>query len=322
MRAGVKTDPVLAIVVPCYKEEETLPVTAPVLGKLMQEMIDENLVSSESFICFVNDGSRDGTWPEIVRLQGESPMYRGINLSRNFGHQSALMAGLLTADADIYASIDADLQDDEQKIPEMVRMYHEGKDIVYGCRAKRDSDAWFKRTTAEMFYSVRAWIGCDTIRNHADYRLMSRRAVDELRKFREVNLYLRGVVPLLGFPSGFVYYDRKVRQLGESKYPLMKMLRFAWNGVVNFSEFPLLCVVWAGVISFVLSLVMIGWSLIQWAHGATVPGWTSTVLTIAVFGSLQFIFTGVVGLYIAKIFKETKRRPLYIVQEDNTPHRH
>ena len=318
----MKAAPVLAIVVPCYREEETLPVTAPVLGDLLRGMVEDGMVSPESYICFVNDGSRDGTWPEILRLQEESPVYRGINLSRNFGHQSALMAGLLTAEADVYVSIDADLQDDEQKIREMVQLYLEGKDIVYGCRDKRDTDTWFKRTTALMFYSLRAWMGCDTIRNHADYRLMSRRAVDELRRFGEVNLYLRGVVPLLGFPHGYVYYDRKERKLGESKYPLMKMLRFAWNGVVNFSEFPLLCVVWAGAVSLAVSLILILWTLMQWSAGHTVPGWTSTVLVIALFGSLQFIFTGVLGLYIAKIFKETKRRPLYIVQDDCTPHRH
>lgn len=318
----MKAAPVLAIVVPCYREEETLPVTAPVLGNLLRGMMEDGMVSSESYICFVNDGSRDGTWTEILRLQEESPVYRGINLSRNFGHQSALMAGLLTAEADVYVSIDADLQDDEQKIREMVQLYLEGKDIVYGCRDKRDTDTWFKRTTALMFYSLRAWMGCDTIRNHADYRLMSRRAVDELRRFGEVNLYLRGVVPLLGFPHGYVYYDRKERKLGESKYPLMKMLRFAWNGVVNFSEFPLLCVVWAGAVSLAVSLILILWTLMQWSAGHTVPGWTSTVLVIALFGSLQFIFTGVLGLYIAKIFKETKRRPLYIVQDDCTPHRH
>ena len=318
----MKAAPVLAIVVPCYREEETLPVTAPVLGNLLRGMMEDGMVSPESYICFVNDGSRDGTWTEILRLQEESPVYRGINLSRNFGHQSALMAGLLTAEADVYVSIDADLQDDEQKIREMVQLYLEGKDIVYGCRDKRDTDTWFKRTTALMFYSLRAWMGCDTIRNHADYRLMSRRAVDELRRFGEVNLYLRGIVPLLGFPHGYVYYDRKERKQGESKYPLMKMLRFAWNGVVNFSEFPLLCVVWAGAVSLAVSLILILWTLMQWSAGHTVPGWTSTVLVIALFGSLQFIFTGVLGLYIAKIFKETKRRPLYIVQDDCTPHRH
>lgn len=311
--------PVLAIVVPCYNEEEVLPSTSETLRKLIADMVGAGEIAEESYVCFVNDGSRDGTWSIIQKLGGESPVFRGVNLSRNFGHQSALLAGLFTAKADIYVSIDADLQDDEQKIRDMVRLYKEGNDIVYGCRDKRATDTWFKRTTALGFYKLRDSMGCSTIPNHADYRLMSARAVESLKEFREVNLYLRGIIPMLGYPSAKVFYDRKARELGESKYPLSKMLKLAWDGVVNFSDVPLKLVLWIGLLGVVVSLALIVWAAVAWLTHNVVPGWASTLIVVSFFGSVQFCFMGILGLYLGKIFRETKHRPLYIVQDTNVP---
>lgn len=308
----------LCIVVPCYNEEEALPSSAKTLGDLLLSMISDNLVSPDSYICFVNDGSADRTWECIRWLMEQSRMFRGINLSRNFGHQGALLAGLFTAKADMYVSIDADLQDDERKISEMVAMYHEGKDIVYGCRDNRETDTWFKRTTAELFYKLREKMGCYTIPNHADYRLMSARAVQALKQFGEVNLFIRGIIPMLGFPSGKVFYARKAREQGESKYPLSKMLLLAWNGVVNFSDAPLMFCLFAGLIGCAVSVCLMIWAFCQWYAQSTLPGWTSIVLVVCFFGSLQFLFIGIIGLYIGKIMRETKHRPVFIVQDDMT----
>lgn len=312
------SQPILSIVVPCYYEEDALPSTSARLGKLLQDMIGAGEVAPESHICFVNDGSQDRTWPIILELMVQSPLYRGVNLSRNFGHQAAVLAGLFTDVADVYITIDADLQDDETKIRDMVALFREGKDIVYGCREDRSSDTWFKRTTAQMFYRLREKMGCHTVPNHADYRLMSARAVNELRRFGEVNLYLRGVVPMLGFPSAKVFYTRTAREQGESKYPLRKMIKLAWDGVANFSEVPLHLCLWMGGGILVISLALIAYSLVRWYMGDTLPGWTSTVLIISMFGSLQFLFMGILGLYVGKIFRETKSRPLFIVQDDRT----
>ncbi len=314
----MKTPPTLCIVVPCYNEEETLQISAEMLLQLLQTMWNKESISPNSYICFVNDGSKDNTWSIIQGLQNQNPAFRGISLSRNFGHQGALLGGLFTAEADIYVSIDADLQDDEQKIIDMVQLYHEGNEIVYGCRNKRTTDTWFKRSTAQIFYKLRELLGCHTIPNHADFRLMSARTVHELRKFSEVNLYLRGIIPMLGFRSACVYYERKKRELGESKYPLRKMLALAWNGVVNFSEAPLLLMLWVGVIGIICSLALMAWTIYRFAIGHTLPGWTSTVLIVAAFGSLQFLFTGIIGLYLGKIFRETKHRPLFIIDKDCT----
>lgn len=310
--------PVLCVVVPAYNEEAVLPHSAGILGDLLKQLIQENLVHADSYICFVNDGSKDATWSQIRELQQKDKVFRGINLSRNFGHQSALLAGLFTAEADIYVSIDADLQDDEQCIRDMVKAYHEGYDIVYGCRDNRDTDTWFKRTTALAFYRFRAMMGCNTIPNHADFRLMSRRSVEALKQFGEVNLFLRGIVPMLGFPSTRVTYARKAREAGESKYPLSKMLRLAWDGVVNFSEAPLYACLWLGVLGIFGSILLMAWVIWRWSQGETVPGWSSSVMLVSFFGSFQFFFLGVMGLYIGKIFKETKHRPVFIVQDDLT----
>lgn len=312
----MKDKPILAVVIPCYFEEEALPESAKVLGELLQQMIDYDEIDAKSYCCFVNDGSTDETWNIITNLSEQSSLFRGINLSRNYGHQAALLAGLFTAKADAYVSIDADLQDDPQKIREMVKLYREGNDIVYGCRGDRSSDTWFKRCSAELFYKLRSMMGCPTIPNHADYRLMSARAVQELKTFREVNLYLRGIIPSMGFPSAKVYYTRTARTAGESKYPFHKMMKLAWNGVVNFSEAPLHLCLWLGGLGFVCSIMFILYGLISWHMGITMSGWTSTILVISLFGSMQFIFMGIMGLYIGKIFKETKRRPHFIVQDD------
>ncbi len=311
--------PIVAIIVPCFNEEEVLPSTAETLGKLLDDMKASGEAAEGSYVCFVNDGSKDHTWNIICSLQTSSANFCGINLSRNFGHQAALLSGLFTAQADVYVSIDADLQDDEQAIREMLRLHREGKDIVYGCRDNRETDTWFKRGSAQAFYHLREMLNVHTIPNHADFRLMSARSVNELKRFGEVNLYLRGIIPLLGFPSAKVYYKRKARELGESKYPLAKMIRLAWDGVANFSDFPMVFVMWVGFIGFLLSIAFIAWSIYQWKCGNTLPGWTSTVSIVAVFSSLQFLFIGVVGLYIGKIFRETKRRPIYVVQDDTTP---
>ena len=310
--------PSLCIVVPCYNEEEALPASARTLYTLLGDMVEAGEVTPESYICFVNDGSADKTWQVIEGLMGQSRAFRGVNLSRNFGHQGALLAGLFTADADAYVSIDADLQDDEQKIREMVKLYREGKDIVYGCRDNRETDTWFKRTTAELFYKLREWTGCYTIPNHADYRLMSRRAVEALKQFGEVNLFIRGIIPLLGFPSAKVYYARKAREQGESKYPLRKMLALAWNGVVNFSEAPLMLCVIVGLAGIVLSLALVVWAVWRWYEGGTIPGWASLLMVISVFSSMQFLFLGIIGLYVGKVMRETKHRPVFIVQDDCT----
>lgn len=312
---GMKAAPVLSVVVPCYYEEEVLPSTAEALRELLQSMITAGEIHPGSHMCFVNDGSQDNTWPIIEELISGSSLFCGVNLSRNFGHQSAVLAGMFTDTADAYITIDADLQDDASKIRDMVALYREGKDIVYGCRSDRSSDTWFKRTTAQLFYALRQKMGCHTIPDHADYRLMSARAVNELRKFGEVNLYLRGIVPLLGFPSAQVFYTRTKREKGESKYPLAKMLKLAWDGVVNFSEVPLQLCLWAGILGIFANIALVVYSVVRWSSGNTLPGWTSTVLIISCLMSMQFLFTGIIGLYIGKIFRETKCRPHYIVQD-------
>ncbi len=308
---------VLAIIVPCYNEEEVLPTTAEILANLLHQMVEDGLIHSLSFICFVNDGSSDFTWKIIIDLIKKSMVYRGINLSRNFGHQAAVLAGLFTVHADAYVSIDADLQDDYHKIRDMVRLYLDGNDIVYGCRNDRSSDTWFKRITAEVFYKVRSVITrFPTIPHHADFRLMSVRAVDALKKYRESNLYLRGIVLTLGFPAAKVFYARSARTKGISKYPFRKMLKLALDGMINFSEAPLIICLWLGCVGFLFSLLLIFIVLLLWFYGQTLPGWTSLVLVVSTFGSMQFIFTGIIGLYVGKIFTETKRRPSFIIQDD------
>ncbi|MGN0860996.1 MAG: glycosyltransferase family 2 protein [Candidatus Spyradosoma sp.] len=303
--------------VPCYNEAETLPSSARTLERLLEKMITDEQISSESTIRFVNDGSCDCTWALICELcSRKGTHFRGVNLSRNFGHQSALLAGLFSSRADACVSIDADLQDDVNVVPKMVEKFRAGADIVYGVRARRDTDTFFKKWTALAFYAVRDWLaGGKTIRNHADFRLMSRRAINALKSFPETNLYLRGLIPMLGFPSAKVFYDRRARELGESKYPLSKMLKLAWNGIVNFSDVPLKMLTAAGLLGGAACGCALVFALVQWLRGETVPGWATIVFAVAAVGSVQMISLGILGSYIAKIFLETKRRPPFIIQE-------
>lgn len=306
----------LAIIVPCYNEEEALPESSVILMAILHRLINEELISAKSFLCFVNDGSRDRTWEIIKNLHHNDPIHsRGICLSRNFGHQAALLSALNTIEADIYISIDADLQDDENAIIDMVRAYRQGNEIVYGVRRQRKTDSFFKRTTALAFYKMMDLLGTHSIYNHADYRLMSRRAVIELRKYSESNVFLRGLVTELGFPSTNVYYDRKARELGESKYPLSKMLKFAWTGITSFSNTPLKLATMLGMSTCLFSVLMLIWCLWTWWNGETIAGWTSIVMAISFFSGIQMILLGIIGEYLGKIFIETKKRPLYIISQ-------
>lgn len=307
--------PTLVVIIPCYYEEDVLSSTMETLLKVLDNAITNQEASNDSYLCFVNDGSKDQTWALIKKFSNCKERVQGINLSRNFGHQAALLAGLFNSTADVYISIDADLQDDESKIHEMLQAYKDGYDIVYGVRNDRESDTFFKRNTAALFYSLRLKLGCETIPNHADFRLMSSRAVDALRQFSEVNLFLRGMVPLLGYPSTNIYYARKDRTLGASKYPLFKMIKLAWQGIVNFSEAPIYMILWLGLALFFICVIASCYSLVQWYLGSVVSGWTSLFLIVCFFGSFNFMFLGVIGLYLGKVFNETKHRPRFFIQE-------
>jgi polyisoprenyl-phosphate glycosyltransferase len=312
-------EPVLTIVVPCYNEEEVLPVTISQLQQLLKGLISEGLVSKQSKILFVDDGSKDLTWEMIYKESLRSELVRGLKLSRNVGHQNALLAGLFTSKelSDCVVSIDADLQDDIKVIREFVLKFHQGYEIVYGVRKGRDTDTLFKRGTAQGFYKIMEKLGVDLIYNHADFRLMSKRAVQELERFNEVNLFLRGIVPLLGFRSDVVYYDRLERQAGETKYPLKKMLAFAFDGITSFSVSPIRFVLVMGLVSFFLSLFFGVYFLTLKFFGNTETGWTSLITSIWLIGGLQLIAIGLIGEYIGKIYKESKQRPKYIVDIDS-----
>jgi len=307
----------LYIVVPCYKEQEVLPETSKRLKEKVLALRAEGKISDKSRIMFVNDGSSDDTWPIISRLHEQEPdIFSGVNLSRNRGHQNALLAGLMTAVnyADMIISMDADLQDDINAVDGMVDAYHEGFEVVYGVRSKRDTDTFFKRFTAEGFYKVMKALGVDIVFNHADYRLMSRRAVEGLAQFSEVNLFLRGIVPQIGYKWTTVTYERAERFAGESKYPLKKMLAFAADGITSFSVKPIRLVLTAGVIVFLVSLVMLLYALISKLMGGTAAGWTSLMGSIWLIGGIQLLSLGIVGEYIGKIYNETKRRPRFIIE--------
>ena len=307
----------LYIVVPCYKEQEVLPETSRRLKEKVLALRAQGKISEKSRIMFVNDGSSDDTWPIIRRLHEQEPdIFSGVNLSRNLGHQNALLAGLLTAvnHADMIVSMDADLQDDINAVDEMVDCYHEGFEVVYGVRSKRDTDTFFKRFTAEGFYKVMKALGVDIVFNHADYRLMSRRAVEGLAQFGEVNLFLRGIVPQIGYKWTTVTYERAERFAGESKYPLKKMLAFAADGITSFSVKPIRMVFSLGVVVFLVSLVMLLYALVAKLTGHTSAGWTSLMGSIWLIGGIQLLSLGVVGEYIGKIYNETKRRPRFIIE--------
>lgn len=305
----------LLIVIPCYNEEEVLPTTFSTISKLMNKMIEQKLISPESRAHFVNDGSRDKTWDLLTKECKKNPLFEASKLSRNFGHQGAILAGMYDNDADLYCTIDADLQDDPNCIIEMVKKIDKGNDIIYGVRKKRDTDTFFKRFTAQAFYKLMSWLGVKVIYNHADFRMMTKRTVEQLKQFPERNLFLRAVVPLVGFKSDMVFYDRTARMAGETKYPLKKMLAFAWNGISSFSIVPLRLVTLMGfLISFLGACFVLKIFLNYNTHG-TISGWASTVTLITIFSGVQMVSLGIIGEYIAKIFVEVKQRPLYIVEE-------
>jgi polyisoprenyl-phosphate glycosyltransferase len=309
---------VLTIVVPCYNEEEVLPETINQLLQLLEQLMTEKLVSRQSRLLFVDDGSKDQTWQLIYKASLQHEAVKGLKLARNVGHQNALLAGMFAAKSvsDCIVSIDADLQDDISIIREFVQKFHEGYEIVYGVRKKRDKDTFFKRHTAQGFYKLMKAMGVNVVYNHADYRLMSRRAVEELERFAEVNLFLRGIVPLLGFRSTIVYYERKERLAGETKYPLKKMLAFALDGITSFSITPIRFISLIGFISFFISLIFGMYFVFLKLTGNAQTGWTSLIMSIWLLGGLQLIAFGLIGEYIGKIYKETKRRPRYIVDID------
>lgn len=305
----------LAIVVPCYNEEEVLPETNRRLMNLLDKMQSEGLVSADSAVHYVDDGSRDRTWLLIEDLSLADPRVRGIKLSRNRGHQNALLAGLFGVDADAVVSIDADLQDDVSTIESMVAEHLKGFEVVYGARRSRDSDTWFKRQTATGYYRLLARLGVDLIYNHADFRLMGRRAIDALKDYSEVNMFLRGIVPLIGFKATTVFYDRAERFAGVSKYPLKKMLAFAWDGITSFSVVPLRMITVLGFLVSAFSFAMIVFILYgRLIMNAVIPGWASSVVPIYFLGGIQLLSIGILGEYVAKIYMETKRRPRFFIE--------
>ena len=309
--------PVLYIVIPCYNEEEVLPVTSGLFLQKIKDLIAAGKVAPESRVMFVNDGSKDRTWEIIQELAASDEHFEGVSLSRNRGHQNALLGGLMTAKdrADITISIDCDGQDDINAMDAMVDEYLAGCDVVYGVRSKRETDTWFKRTTAEGFYKVMNALGAETVYNHADYRLLSRRALEGLAQFKEVNLFLRGLVPLVGYRSSSVYYERAERMAGESHYPLKKMLAFAFDGITSLSVKPIRLITGLGFFISLASFIGIIWVLLTKLFGVTVSGWASMACAIFFMGGVQLLCLGVIGEYIGKIYNETKARPRFIISE-------
>jgi len=306
----------LFCVIPCYNEQEVLPETSSRIREKLNDLIAKNKIDADSRIVFVNDGSKDATWDIITRLHSEDPIFQGINLSKNMGHQNALLAGLMTVKdhCDCAISLDADLQDDINAIEAMIDKFNEGTDVVYGVRSKRTTDTFFKRFTAIGFYKLMNSLGANTVYNHADYRLMSRRALLGLAEFGEVNLFLRGIVPMVGYKSDVVYYERAERFAGESKYPLKKMLSFAVEGITSLSTKPIKLITGLGVLIFLVSIAVFIYSLVRYFNHETVPGWTTTVLSVWFIGGLMMISLGVIGEYIGKIYLETKNRPRFIIE--------
>lgn len=314
---GGNMSSILYVVVPCYNEQEVLPETSKRLKAKMKALMQNGVISDRSRVIFVNDGSKDATWSIIKKLHEEDNIFGGINLSRNRGHQNALLAGLMTVRdiADVSISMDADLQDDIDAMDEMLEKFHSGCDIVYGVRSKRATDTAFKRITAEAFYKLMNMMGANTVYNHADYRLMSKRALDGLSEFHEVNLFLRGIVPMIGYQTDVVYYERSERFAGESKYPLKKMISFAMEGITSLSNKPIKMITNLGVFVFLMSFVILAYSLIRHFTGATITGWTTIIASIWAIGGLILLSLGVIGEYIGKIYMETKERPRYIIEQ-------
>ncbi len=309
---------ILYVVIPCYNEEEVLEETTRQLKEKMKDLITTKKISDKSRVMYVNDGSRDKTWNIIEKIHRKEKLFTGISLSRNRGHQNALLAGLMTAKnyADVVISMDADLQDDINAMDEMLDKYYQGNDIVYGVRSSRKKDTWFKRTTAEGFYKFMNKMGVDVVYNHADYRLTSKRVLDYLENYKEVNLFLRGIFPLIGFSSDIVYYERNERFAGESKYPLKKMLSFAWDGITSFSIRPIKLVLNLGIFIFAISILILIYCLIVKLFGYTVDGWTFIMCSIWIVAGLEMLSLGIIGEYVGKIYSETKARPRYIISRN------
>lgn len=309
--------PILYIVVPCYNEQEVLPITGSMFTKKITELIERDMVSTDSKVVYVNDGSKDKTWEIISRMAEEDSRVEGITLSRNRGHQNAVLAGLMEVKdrCDITITIDCDGQDDIDAMDKMVEEYLNGCEVVYGVRNNRDSDTFFKRATAEGYYKVLKLMGAEVVFNHADYRLLSSRVLQELAKYKEVNIYLRGMVPLVGFKSTSVYYERQERYAGESHYPLGKMLSLAFDGITSLSIKPIRMIMGLGMFIAILSFVGVIWSLVVRLSGNAVSGWASMTCLICFLGGIQLICLGVLGEYIGKIYMETKERPRYIISE-------
>lgn len=305
------------MVIPCYNEEEVLDETTSRLVPKLKGLIELGKISDRSRILYVNDGSKDQTWKIISRLYKEYDIVSGVNLSRNRGHQNAVLAGLMYAKdhCDAAISMDADLQDDINAIDEMVDKFNEGAEVVYGVRSSRKKDTFFKKFTAEGFYKFMKWMGVDIVFNHADYRLMSRRVLQQLEDYKEVNLFLRGIVPLIGYPSAKVYYERKERFAGESKYPLKKMLSFAFDGITSFSIKPIRFILVLGTLIFIVSIAILIYSFVRHIIGATVLGWSSLMVSVWALGGLQLLAIGVIGEYIGKMYLETKGRPRFAIQD-------
>ena len=305
----------LVIVMPCYNEEEVLPQTFKVIGSLLKKLIKAKKVSPQSKVCFINDGSKDKTWELIQKAVAKEKIFSGISLSRNFGHQKAIVAGMYDIDADLYVTIDADLQDDCSVIEQMLEKIKEGCEIVYGVRDSRDTDTWFKKYSALAFYKLMKLLGVNIVYNHADFRMMTKRAVNTLKSFPERNLFLRAMMPLVGYKYDKVYYDRKARPAGETKYPLMKMMGFAWSGISSFSIVPLRLVTFMGFFICFLSVCFLCYIIYRWSVRGTIVGWASLVTIITIFSGVQLMSLGIIGEYLAKVFVEVKNRPLYIVDE-------
>jgi len=308
--------PQISVVMPCYNEEVVLPKTMAEMKKIFQEMMSEEIISKESLLYFIDDGSTDQTWSVINSFSEQYEFVSGIKLSKNKGHQNAVLAGLFWAEGDAVISIDADLQDDVRAIIAMVDHFVKGNDVVYGVRSKRDTDTFFKRWSAQTYYKMLRAMGIDLVNDHADFRLLSRRAIDELRKFKEVNLFLRGIVPMLGFPNSVVRYERNCRAAGESKYPLTKMLAFAIQGITSLSNIPLRLITGLGFVVSTFSFLMIFWVLaVRLIYNSAVPGWASIVIPMFFLGGVQLLSLGIVGEYISKIYMETKSRPRYVIEK-------
>lgn len=314
----MKEKPILYMVIPCYNEEEVLEETTKQLKVKIKKLIKEKKISDKSKVMYVNDGSKDRTWEIIKEINKKETIFTGITLSRNRGHQNALLGGLMTAKnyADIVISMDADLQDDINAIDEMIEKYKAGNDIVYGVRSARKKDSFFKRVTAEGFYKFMKILGVDCVFNHADYRLTSKKVLEEFENFKEVNLFLRGMFPLVGFKSDIVYYERNERFAGESKYPLKKMLNFAWDGITSFSVKPLRFICITGFIILFISIMIMLYSVVRNFTGNTVTGWTFLSISIWFIGGLQMISIGIIGEYVGKMYNETKARPRFIISEN------